>query len=288
MTRGRCGVVRAKLAIFNMDVYLEPLTVRTYGEAGSTIVVLHGGPGAPGSIAPVARTLGAFFRALEPLQRTSDDGQLTVQRHIDDLHDVLVDCGSSSPPALVGHSWGAMLALACAAQHPGLVGPIALVGCGTFDATSRSVLQSTVNARATSEFNAKVTQVIRGITDPDVRLCVLSRLLDPLYTYDGLPEEDETEDYDSRGHDQTWNDMLRLQQNGTYPGAFVTITTPVLMLHGAWDPHPGRTTYETLSAFLPQLQYVELRDCGHYPWRERCARDAFYSTLTRWLGVHLT
>ncbi|MFW6056410.1 MAG: alpha/beta fold hydrolase [Chloroflexota bacterium] len=266
----------------------EAIDVRVYGDSGWPVVLLHGGPGAAGYMAPVARELSDSFRVFEPLQRASDDGPLTVQRHIDDLHEVILSYCCDIAPVLVGHSWGAMLALAYAACFPGTVRGVVLIGCGTFDVEARAELQSTINERTTPEFNQRLRRVTKDITDPDVRLCVLARFLEPLYTFDPLPFEDETEDYDSRGHDQTWNDMLRLQQEGVYPKAFEAIEAPVLMLHGSWDPHPGRKTFETLSAHMQQLQYVELRDCGHYPWRERHARDEFYLRLRNWLLVHTT
>jgi nucleoside-diphosphate-sugar epimerase len=53
-----------------------------------------------------------------------------------DLHEVVTTC-SSSTPALVGHSWGAMLSLAYAAAHPDSAGPIVLICSGTFDLPSR-------------------------------------------------------------------------------------------------------------------------------------------------------
>ncbi len=266
----------------------QPIHVRRYGQSGPLVVLLHGGPGAPGSVAPVARDLSDSFRVLEPLQRTSDDGPLNVQQHIDDLEQVIAAWCSWTKPVLLGHSWGAMLALAYAAEFPDTVAGLVLVGCGTFDPESRAVMQSALKQRATPEFNSRLARVTRGVTDPDVRMCVLARFLDPLYTYDGLSEEDETEDYDSRGHEEAWNDMVRLQQEGVYPAAFKSISVPVLMLHGSWDPHPGRMTYETLSRHVPHLDYIELRDCGHYPWRERRARDEFYLRLRNWLLAHST
>ena len=52
---------------------------------------------------------------------------LTVARHVADLHDVVLAVCDGQSPALVGESWGAMLALAYAAEHPRDVGPIVLV-----------------------------------------------------------------------------------------------------------------------------------------------------------------
>ena len=54
------------------------------------LLLLHGGPGAPGYMAPVARELSDAFRIIEPLQRGSGEEPLTVARHIADLHDLIV------------------------------------------------------------------------------------------------------------------------------------------------------------------------------------------------------
>jgi pimeloyl-ACP methyl ester carboxylesterase len=78
--------------------------------------------------------------------------------------------------------------------------------------------------------------------------------------------------------------MLRLQEEGVYPAAFAAIETPVLMLHGAADPHPGEMIRASLEPFLPQLEYHEWAPCGHYPWLERAVRDEFFAVMGDWLG----
>ncbi|MGA2441274.1 MAG: alpha/beta hydrolase, partial [Tepidisphaeraceae bacterium] len=89
--------------------------------------------------------------------------------------------------------------------------------------------------------------------------------------------------FDSKAHEDTWNDMLRLQREGQYPAALSTVQSPVLMLHGDYDPHPGPSTRDLLRRSIPQLEYHELRRCGHSPWRERFARDEFFQIMSRWL-----
>ncbi len=68
---------------------------------------MHGGPGAAGYMAPVARGLAESFHILEPLQRGTGDRPLTVARHVADLRELIESCGGGARPALVGHSWGA-------------------------------------------------------------------------------------------------------------------------------------------------------------------------------------
>jgi pimeloyl-ACP methyl ester carboxylesterase len=93
-----------------------------------------------------------------------------------------------------------------------------------------------------------------------------------LYVYDRAepwPDQAECEPLDIRAHDETWRDMMRLQSDGTYPAAFSAIESPVLMLHGAYDPHPGKMIYDSLRPFIRQLEYREWERCGHSPWLER-------------------
>jgi len=48
------------------------MRVREYGKSGPLVIVLHGGPGAAGEMAPVAGALADSFRVLEPFERPGD------------------------------------------------------------------------------------------------------------------------------------------------------------------------------------------------------------------------
>lgn len=261
------------------------LKLREYGN-GPTVILLHGGPGAAGYLGPVARGLADAFRILEPMQRACGDKSLTVARHLEDLHALVDAHGDGKRPALVGHSWGAMLALAYAAAYPGSVASLALIGCGTFDAASRARFEANCNDRIRGDTRAQLAQLETEVPDPDARLFVLSELLLPAYSYDlasvNLPVE-----ADAKAHRDTWANMLHLQDEGVYPAAFAAIDSPVLMLHGRDDPHPGPMIRASLAQQIPQLIYHELPRCGHYPWLERQARETFFAELRRWLGSTL-
>jgi len=168
----------------------------------------------------------------------------------------------------------------------GAIALLVLVGCGTFDPRSRARLRATARERAAGAIERRLEEVARSIRDPDVRLCVTGTILEPLYSCELMPHRDETVEYDARGQLDSWRDMLRLQREGVYPAAFSRIAVPVLMVHGDCDPHPGGMIRDTLTPVLPQLQYVELPRCGHYPWLERHSRDAFLAALRDWLTIH--
>jgi pimeloyl-ACP methyl ester carboxylesterase len=91
-------------------------------------------------------------------------------------------------------------------------------------------------------------------------------------------------EFDRQAFDETWSDMVRCQKERIYPDAFVSISCPVIMIHGDYDPHPGKMTAENLKTFIPQLEYKELSKCGHAPDIEKYARDEFYDFLRQWLN----
>jgi pimeloyl-ACP methyl ester carboxylesterase len=259
------------------------LRVREYGTSGPPVMVLHGGPGAPGYMAPLARGLAGSFQVFEPFQRGSGDEPLTVACHVADLHE-LVRAYGEVRPALVGHSWGAMLALAYAAAHPGCASSLVLIGCGTFDPLARARLHATREARTDDGLRQRMERLAEEIPDADQRLGVLGALMMHIDSYDLVAVEQEMVACDARAHQETWEDMLRLQAQGIYPAEFSAIQAPVIMLHGAVDPHPGQMIRASLAAYLPHLEYREWERCGHYPWLERAARAEFLAVLREWLA----
>jgi pimeloyl-ACP methyl ester carboxylesterase len=209
---------------------------------------------------------------------------VTVATHVGDLAD-LVEERELERPALVGHSWGAMLALAFAAEYPELVGPIVLVGCGTFDDASRERFHEAVSVRL-GPLRARIDALEREIADPDERIRAQGSLLLPAYSHEPVATGIVSARCDAKGYRETWSDMLRLQEEGTYPAAFSAIESPVLMIHGAQDPHPGAMIRASLAPHVPGLEYIELERCGHYPWLERHAREPFLRILGDWLERH--
>lgn len=271
------------------DATAEPIEVRVHGAAGPWVVVLHGGPGDGGGMAEPARALADSFRVLEPWQRRSGGPPLTVNRHIEDLHDAIGRHCEGAHPAVVGASWGAMLALAYAAAYPPDAGPLVLVGCGTFDPAARARLRETLEKRTHDALRRGLEQIEREVAEPSERMRRRHELSEKLYVFDPLPRAEpgeSDEPFDLRGHTETWNDMRRLQAEGVYPAAFEAISSPVLMLHGDYDPHPGRMIRESLAPHIPHLEYRELERCGHDPWRERDARGPFFAVLRDWLWRH--
>ncbi len=267
----------------------EPIRVRCYGADGPLVVVLHGGPGAPGSMAPLARRLGERFRVLEPLQRTSGGSPLTVERHIRDLSEVLASLLGEGPLRLVGFSWGAMLALTYAARKPRDISRLVLIGCGTLDPVSRGAYLISMEERIDTRTRKRLDLLEAELaleTDRHRRNVIFSefgRIYTRLQAYAPVSADEDPLSCDEAGFNETWKDAIRLQEEGVQPAEFAAVTAPVTMIHGEHDPHPGPLIYDSLAPHIQNLEYLELPKCGHTPWMEKEAGAGFYSILFQYL-----
>jgi pimeloyl-ACP methyl ester carboxylesterase len=257
------------------------------------VVCLHGGPGAGASLACVAKPLAERFATLDYVQRRSGDVPLTVAQHVEDLRAIIEAHCDDQPPVVLGASWGAMLALAFGAAHPGLTAGVVLVGCGTFDKASRALIGPERERRIRPEHRAEIARIEQEIPDPIQRIGAIHELTWYVDSYDPLPPtppedpgsgEAKPLGFDAPGFEQAWGDMTRLQEDGTYPAAFRAISAPVLMIHGKHDPHPGPQIRDSLLPHIPHLEYRELDRCGHDPWCERQARKPFFHVVNAWLA----
>jgi pimeloyl-ACP methyl ester carboxylesterase/GNAT superfamily N-acetyltransferase len=264
------------------------IAVREHGSSGPAVVLVHGGPGAPGSLAPLARQLARTCRVLEPLQRRSGPQPLTVERHVADLERVIEAHCRGARPTVLGHSWGAMLALIHAAAHPGRVASLVLVSCATFDPRARGEFHACLDRRIDSELRRRLDRLDADVSDADSRLQSVADLLLPAYSCDPEVPALEVDSCDARGHRETWSDYLALEERGVVPAAFASIDVPVLMLHGADDPHPGRSIRDSLAPYFARIEFRELARCGHYPWIERAARHEFLEVIRTWVAAHDT
>jgi len=259
---------------------------RTYGSAPYTVAVVHGGPGAAGEMAPVARELARARGILEPLQTaTSLEGQVEELR-------VTLESYTAPPVVLIGFSWGAWLSYIVAARCPALVRKLLLVASGPFAEHYVTQLHKTrlqrLNAQAQAEWHAISTALRDPVAaDKDALLARLGVLASMTDTYDPIETGAETAAMiNPQGEifHRVWATAAEWRSNGTLLALGTHIQCPVVAVHGDYDPHPAEGVQKPLAALLKDFRFVLLKHCGHTPWLERQARGSFYQAMQRELA----
>lgn len=227
----------------------------------------------------LSKSLPIELRPREILQRYSGDIPLTVDQHIADMADIIQE-----PANILGHSWGAMLSLSFASQYPGRCRQIILVGCGTYSAVSRTEYERRIALRTDTARKAELKAAVANAQTEEERNQAFreygeyaTSLQAHVPTPDPFP--DSGTEFDPNGHKETWLDAMRLQSEGIEPARFASISCPVTLIQGREDPHPGQMIYEDLKPYIPQLEYVELPECGHEPLLEKFARTEFVQLI---------
>lgn len=256
---------------------------RVYGRGPFRIAVIHGGPGGPGYMAPVARELAADGGILEPLQ-TAD----SVDGQVRELAEVLMT-HADPPVTLVGSSWGAMLSLLAAARHPELVRKVVLIGSGVYEEADAAAIVETRLARLSREERREVQILTAVLNDPTVRnknepFARLGTIMVRADSYDPLTLDTETIESQYDRHVRVWREVQAMRADGRLLDRVRSVRCPAAAIHGDYDPHPAEAVRQSLSAVLPEFRFHLLEKCGHYPWLERQARERFYRILRRELA----
>jgi proline iminopeptidase len=245
------------------------LHYQTMGK-GPTIVLLSGGPGFKVEyMLPVAERLADTFTCVLLEQRGTgrsrpakvDGTTINLKAALDDLEALRVHLKQDTL-TLVGHSWGGMLAMAYAAEHPDRVGRLLLVGPGGMDMTFQSYFGSNINSRLWPPDQ----QAVKAAKTPIDRI----RGMVPGYFYN---REKALEFARLTTDDSFYADMSNamftdLAAHYNVRDAMRELDRPVLIVQGHQDPVGESTAYEIhLAVRNSELKF--LNECGHFPWIEQ-------------------
>ena len=252
--------------------------LRKYGTHPFNVAAIHGGPGAPGEMAPVARELSGDRGVLEPLQTAN-----TLEGQVLELKDVL-EANAASPLTLIGFSWGAMLSFIFTARHPSLVKKLIMVGSAVFEEKYAGTIMNTRLDRLGEEERAEALSLIKklenpAIADKNTTLTRFGELITSADSYAPLPGDSDVMECQYEINRSVWNDARELRNSGRLLEMGKNILCPVLAIHGDYDPHPVEGVEGPLSRMLKDFRFILLEKCGHRPWLERYARDRFYDIL---------
>jgi pimeloyl-ACP methyl ester carboxylesterase len=252
--------------------------LRKYGSRPFDLAVVHGGPGAPGEMAPVARELASIRGVLEPLQTAT-----TLEGQVQELRLVLEKDGAL-PVTLIGFSWGAMLSFMLSARYPALVKKLVLIGSAAYEDSYAADITVTRLNRLDEEGRIEVLSLAESLDasasgDKNASLARLGELLARADSYDPLPHDNEVLEYQYDTYQRVWGQAARLRKQGKFRVLGKRIRCPVVAIHGDYDPHPAAGVRDSLAPVIKDFRFILLEKCGHYPWREQGAKDRFYNIL---------
>jgi proline iminopeptidase len=241
--------------------------------SGPEVVVLHGGPGAhhdyllPGfDRLATGRTLIYYDQrggGRSPVDRTVPVGW---REQVGDL-EALRQAWGLEKLSIAGYSWGGLLALLYATQHPDRVEKLALVSAAPAWREARAEFEARFNQRNLSPELQQQRKELResGLReqDPERYRQRLFELSVAAYFYDPARASDLTPfRLTGRTQEEVWSSL------GDYDlrPALARLQVPAILLHGDSDPIPLHAS-ETAAQLLQAPLHV-LPHCGHVPYVE--------------------
>jgi pimeloyl-ACP methyl ester carboxylesterase len=117
---------------------------------------------------------------------------------------------------------------------------------------------------------------------------VLRELADTIFdsdVFDPATRDLEMLDCQYEINKRVWKDFVELRDRNGLRDEFSRIDAPLTVIHGDFDPHPLEGIVPFLRSCSTKVTVQVLEQCGHYPWIEKHAREAFFKLLKRELSA---
>jgi proline iminopeptidase len=273
------------------------LTVFIHQGAGKTILLLHGGPGVPDYLEPVAAMLAPRYRVARYDQRgvgksLALNGSYSLEEHLADLDAVRSYLGVPQLH-LFGHSWGGLLAQLYWSKHPERTASLLLcnssTGVGRQWATMEVAVMRYNRAQAgLLGWSAMgLWSLLSRVPGRAGRSAARRMMAQVWRNYFPDPKQAPAPDRDwlagvsAAAIQGTRRALLRAPPASLTPGT-ANLELPVLVLFGGRDIYGAEV--DTLLARFPSARQVRLERSGHLPWlQDRAAFaqvvDDFYGSI---------
>jgi len=276
------ALIATALAAEPVETHIDgdpALFVRSAGKGKRTLVVIHGGPGTTHNHLEVMERLDGVRvvtwdqRGVGASEAPSDDDAWRLEDYIADVERVRVWTGSETIDVL-GHSWGGIVAMAYATQHPNRLRSLVLVGSSgvTRDGNSRAGVAMGKRRQQLMDSGAMPDSPPEGL-DPS---CI--DWWKTLATYYEDPRTFRADDLPGSCHPDVLSKTWRAVGQYDLRVGLAGLTAPTLLVFGSADPL--RVNADTLTAALPTVTSPTwIEGCGHRPMHE--CPGAFFPLLDR-------
>lgn len=240
---------------------------------GPEVVVLHGGPGAhhdyllPEFDALISgRTLIYYDQRGGGRSPVARDVPVGWREQVADL-EALREVWALPRLTLAGYSWGALLALLYAIEHPERVQRLALIAPAPAWREARDVFERRFAARASNPGLQAARSALRASglreADPEAHQRRLFELAVAGYFHDPARARDLTP---FRLTERTQREVWRSLGDYDLRPALRRLEVPALVMHGDDDPIPADTARVTAECLGAEFHLIA--DCGHVPYVE--------------------
>jgi len=268
-------------------------TRRGIGE-GPRALLLHGGPGIGaehliGLVEELDGLIDGVLAQQRGLEPSTLEGPRDVETHVADEIAVLDHLGWEQA-WLIGHAWGAHLAMHIAVAHPERVAGLILIETlGAVPDGGSAELVANMVARLTPEERAGLDTLIgsqaAGDDDPNM-MAKMFMTLWPSYSYihgNVVPPTSLRLERAPAGEPDTMASVAAHFEAGTLERGLPTLDLPALLLHGEGDPLPVSASIET-AALIRGATVTIIERAGYFPWLER--RGDFRPIVAAFLAEH--
>lgn len=251
--------------------------VRLYGKAPYRIVLVHGGPGAIGSLKGFAQELNKLSQigVVEAIQ-----SKYSITELIEELYDQIKE-NCNDKVSLIGHSWGAWLAAFFAEKYPELTRHVILVGSGPLE----DKYVSQIGARRFQNLSEEDNEIVQRLTDnrtTDEDMEKIPKVFEKLDNYCLENKEAHRADKtDSQMHNMIWEEVAKLRTSGELLKSFQKMKCKIFLIQGEIDPHPAEGITIPLQENGVACETYILEKCGHSPFMEKYAKENFYKILLK-------
>ncbi len=266
-----------------LDVDGDSLYFETCGD-GPACVVLHGAGQTLDYLRPGLDALGSVLKLvfvdIRGFHRSTDraDAPPTLERLYDDIDRIAEHVGADQF-VLMGHSFGAFIALGYAVMRPQrLRGLVTIGGAAAWVADGGRILE---HARARGAPDAALAALVSPPSVNQLEFAAQLRALSPL-VFANLEPKSRDAFFDSLPvRPEPALRHMACMAASDFRGSLADVGVPTLAVAGDCDLMcPAFLTVE-MAASIPRARAMVFANCGHFPWIE--AHDEFVSCVTKWV-----
>lgn len=258
---------------------------------GEPVVLLSGGPGfSPDYLRPIAERLQKRYAAVLFHQRGTGKSKLEkYDGEVLDFKKLIADVDAlrrelkQEKLTIVGHSFGGILSMMYAREHPDRIRALALIDSGGPTLSAVPKFNTNLEARFSDEEKVR----IKEWSDPERRkadhkraVLEITKAKTPAYFADRAKASllIDTMNEETFNDAVFWGVVMQMMSLDIRAG-LEKVKAPVLVIHGKQDPLESAA--EVHAAF-PGSQLVLIENAGHFPWLEKPAE--VYAPLESFLA----